>query len=64
MEDNPTNQLVACGILGQLGYPEVDSVDNGLQALEMLSRVRYDLVLMDGQMPGMDGFETARRIRP
>ena len=63
VEDNPTNQMVACGILDQLGYPDVDSTDNGLQALDMLSRVRYDLVLLDGQMPDLDGFETARRIR-
>ncbi|ADC63530.1 response regulator [Allochromatium vinosum] len=63
VDDNPTNQIVARGILEKLGYPKPDIACNGLEALEALSRARYDLVLMDGQMPEMDGFETARLIR-
>ena len=63
VDDNPTNQVVARGILEKLGYPTPDIACNGLEALEALSRVRYDLVLMDGQMPELDGFETARLIR-
>ncbi|BCU05919.1 response regulator [Allochromatium tepidum] len=63
VDDNPTNQIVARGILEKLGYPRPDIACNGLEALEALSRTRYDLVLMDGQMPEMDGFETARLIR-
>ncbi|MTW22423.1 response regulator [Allochromatium palmeri] len=63
VDDNPTNQIVARGILEKLGYPTPDMAGNGLEALEALSRAHYDLVLMDGQMPEMDGFETARLIR-
>jgi two-component system, sensor histidine kinase and response regulator len=63
VDDNPTNQIVARGILEKLGYPTPDIAGNGLKALEALSRARYDLVLMDGQMPELDGFETARLIR-
>ncbi|QGU33855.1 response regulator [Thermochromatium tepidum] len=63
VEDNPTNQIVARGILEKLGYPTLDIASNGREALEALARTRYDLVLMDGQMPELDGFETARLIR-
>jgi two-component system, sensor histidine kinase and response regulator len=63
VDDNPTNQVVARGILEKLGYPTPDAAGNGLEALKALSGAHYDLVLMDGQMPEMDGFETARLIR-
>ena len=63
VDDNVTNQIVARGILEKLGYPTPDVAGNGLEALEALARTRYDLVLMDGQMPELDGFETARLIR-
>jgi two-component system, sensor histidine kinase and response regulator len=63
VDDNPTNQIVARGILEKLGYSTPDVAGNGLEALKALSRAHYDLVLMDGQMPEMDGFETARLIR-
>ncbi len=62
VEDNPVNQLVAKGILSKLGCEVVVS-GHGADALERLEHQTFDLVLMDCNMPVMDGYEASRQIR-
>ena len=62
VEDNPVNQLVAKGMLSKLGC-DVTVASHGGEALEWLERSRFDLVLMDCNMPVMDGYEATRQIR-
>jgi signal transduction histidine kinase/CheY-like chemotaxis protein len=62
VEDNPVNQIVALRAVGNLGYA-AEVVSGGEPALEALGRDRFAAILMDCQMPGMDGYQVAREIR-
>src|SRR5207253_4151611 len=61
-EDNPVNEKVATRTLPRLGY-EVDAVGDGRAAVTAWQTGRYDLILMDCQMPVLDGYDAAREIR-
>lgn len=60
-EDNPINQTVVQGLLQQFGH-DIDIANNGIEALEMLSKKSYDVLFLDCHMPKMDGFETTQNI--
>jgi CheY-like chemotaxis protein len=62
-EDNPVNRFVTTRQLQKLGYAQVVAVNNGSEAVAALEKARFDLILMDCQMPEMDGEEATSRIR-
>jgi PAS domain S-box-containing protein len=62
VEDNPTNRIVALGMLKKMGMA-AEAVENGSEALEAIALKNYDVVLMDAQMPVMDGYTATRSIR-
>jgi signal transduction histidine kinase len=62
-EDNPVNQKVAQLQLAKLGFQHIETVSNGQAVLNALKQKNYDLILMDCQMPLMDGYEATEKIR-
>ncbi|WP_170110195.1 ATP-binding protein [Flavilitoribacter nigricans] len=62
VEDHPINQQLMRAILEKMGF-QVEIAENGKLALELLEKIKYDLIFMDIQMPVMDGYETTRQIQ-
>ncbi|KAJ3144601.1 hypothetical protein HDU86_001668 [Geranomyces michiganensis] len=62
-EDNKVSRLIAKTMLSKLGFTDVDEAENGEEALDKLNKKPYDMILMDCDMPVMDGYEATHRIR-
>ena len=63
VEDNKVNQLLVKNLLKKFGFAHIDTADDGNDALTKVNAASYDLILMDIQMPGMDGYQTTSAIR-
>jgi CheY-like chemotaxis protein len=63
VEDHPINQMLLFKLLKKLGFENYHKAENGMEALALMEKNHYDLVLMDCQMPELDGYETTKRIR-
>jgi CheY-like chemotaxis protein len=63
-EDNPFNRMVAVGLIKAIaGHTQIDTAAHGLEVLEMIATHSYDVIIMDVQMPELDGIETIKQIR-
>ncbi len=63
VEDNKTNQAVALGMLDKLGYKNIEVAENGQQAIDAVNKKTFDVILMDCQMPVLDGYQATRDLR-
>ena len=63
VEDNAVNMMVMKGVLAKLGYRQIEKALDGLEAVEKVTQGSYDLILMDCQMPKLDGYAATRRLR-
>ncbi len=62
VEDNPANQMLTCSVLQREGF-ETDVADSSVEALKLIDEHRPDLILMDLQLPGMDGLTLTRKLK-